>query len=630
MALNTNNIFNSMRGALGLMSGVNKAKPIDGEDGVEQPLIPEFESKLLDVEIIQLTAKWESDYKAYAKEIEAQQKDNLNYWIGKQYSDLQTTGTKKPLVDNLIFEAVETFLPIATRGNPQAMVKANGTPEGDKTAKTVACALEYQAGRQHLRMKLKGMTRNWAIYMIGALKIVWDNVEQDIDTKVVLPSRLILDPNAEIEIGGVYLGDFLGERKKKTARKLIKMFPKKEAIIRAACQGALGSKLTYVEWWTPTDLFFTLGSQVLGKYKNPNWNYDGVEQTDEMGAVVQEGVKGTNHFMQPMIPYVFLTIFNLGKRPHDEASLIGQNIPLQDVINKRYQQIDRNVDSQNNGIVLSGMSFTKEQASQAAEQLSKGNALWVPSGPIEQSYRRDQPPPLAPNVFEQLGDAREELRNIFGTAGSSAQGTASEKTVRGKVMVNQMDSSRIGGGVTEYIEQIAETVYNWYVQMMHVYYTDEHSFSIVGPKAQELMTIRNTDFNTKLHVTVKDGSLIPKDPLTKRNEAMDLWSAQAIAPIPFFEAMDFPNPYESAKELLQWRLIEAGKIDPSIMFPDLMTNSSGEQAQLGQPPVSQPGMNPANTTSPAVNPQEAKAEIQPKQPDTVASQSHELISNVKI
>ena len=157
MGLNTNNIFNSMRGALGLMSGVNKAKSIDGEEGVEQPLIPIFESKLSDEDIRTLTSKWESSYDAYAKEINAQQKDNLKYWIGQQFNDLQTSGTKKPLVDNLIFEALETFLPIATRSNPQAMVKANGTPEGDKISKTVANALEYQAGRQHLRMKLKGI-----------------------------------------------------------------------------------------------------------------------------------------------------------------------------------------------------------------------------------------------------------------------------------------------------------------------------------------------------------------------------------------------------------------------------------------------------------------------------------------
>ena len=593
MALNQNNIFNTVKGALGLFGPTNKGQKLDGEEGVEQTQLGEFESTKSDEDIIRLTKNWEDVYDAYSKDIKQIQKDNLDYWIGKQYGEQQTAGTRKPLVDNLIFEAVETFLPIATRSNPQALVTGNGTPEGEQVARTIARALEYQAQKQGLRMKLKGLTRNWAIYLIGALKIVWDTVEDDIDTKNILPSRLILDPNAEIDINGQYYGEYLGEKKKKTAKKLIQMFPKKEAFIKAHVQGNLGTKITYIEWWTPADLFFTIGHTVLGKYKNPNWNYDG------------EGIKGKNHFKKPMIPYIFLTVFNIGKRPHDETSLIQQNIPLQDVINRRYQQIDRNVDSQNNGIVLSGKAFTKEQAAQAAEQLSKGNALWVPDGNINDAYRRDQAPALPGNVFQQLEDARNELRNIFGTSGSTPQGTESQKTVRGKVMINQLDASRIGGGITEYIEQVASTVYNWYVQMMYVYYTNEHSFSIVGPKSQELMTIKNTDFTSKIHVQVKDGTLIPKDPLTKRNEAMDLWNSQAIDPISFYTAMDFPNPYESAKTLFQWSMIKVGKLDPAIMFPDY-----NPQPQMPQQP--QPGQLPI-PNRPEITPQEAKMGIDPQE-----------------
>ena len=38
----------------------------------------------------------------------------------------------------------------------------------------------------------------------------------------------------------------------------------------------------------------------------------------------------------------------------------------------------------------------------------------------------------------------------------TSQGVAEQDTVRGKIMVNQADSSRIGGGITEYIEQLAD------------------------------------------------------------------------------------------------------------------------------------------------------------------------------
>lgn len=615
--INNRNAFNSVRGVLGLFSPLNKGLKKPDEDDSEQNMLPEFESSMSTEEIVSLTGKWISEYDAYAKDLKGQQKDNVNYWTGKHFNDLQTQGTKRPLVDNLIFEAIETFLPIATRATPEANVSmVNG--QQSKITRVLQPILNYKGEETMLRMKLKGVTRDWILYLIGCIKIIWDSTKQDFDIKRVLPSRLILDPNAEIDVDGTYYGEYLGEKKKVTARKLARMFPNSKATISTICQGNWGTKLTYIEWWTNYDVFFTIESNVLGKFKNPHWNYDGeVERINpETGIAEKEFVKGTNHFDQPMIPYCFLSIFNLGRRPHDETSLVYQNIPLQDTINKRYQQIDRNVESQNNGIVLSGKYFTKEQAAEAATQLSRGNPLWVPEGDIRASYQRDQAPALASDVFNQLRDAREELRNIFGTSGSTPQGVEDQKSVRGKILINQLDSSRIGGGVTEYIELLSQNVYNWFVQMMYVYYTDEKTFPIgVDREREELVSLINTDFVSPVHITVKSGSLVPKDPLTQRNEAMDLWSAQGIDPISFFEKLDFPNPYESAKDLLMWRQIEAGQLPPQAMFPDF---------QAPQAPV--PGAAPTGVVS-----QEESNQARNNTPsEAVGATSQQLLNSVQI
>ncbi len=617
---NSNNIFNTVRGVYGLFGSTNKAtKKLDEEEGTDSPILGEFYSKLTVEEIKQLTAKWTSEYDTYAKDIKGQQKDNVNYWIGKHYSELQMAGSKRPLTDNLIFEAIETFLPIATRGNPEAVVSSPDDQTNELT-KIVRNALAYQADRQNMRMKLKGVTRNWSLYMIGCAKVIYDTATQDMDTKVILPSRLILDPHAEIGPDGRYYGEYIGEKKRMTARKLATMFPQHKVAIGAKCDNQLGTRLVYTEWWTRTDVFFTIDELVLGKFKNPHWNYDGevpvVDPTT--GETQTEEVRGRNHFAQPEFPYVFLSIFNIGRRPHDETSLVWQNIPLQDTINRRYLQIDRNVDNQNNGIVLSGKFFTKEQAAEAATQLSRGNPLWVPEGDIRAAYARDAAPQLAPDVFKHLVDARQELRNIFGTSGSNPEGIKSHESARGKILVNQLDSSRIGGGVSEYIEQVSATLFNWYVQMMYVYYTDAKSFPVLGTKqAQTFMSLRNTDFTSPLHITVKEGSMIPKDPLTERNEAMDLWSAGAIDPINLFTKLDFPNPRESAKELLTWQLIQKGALPPQAMFPDF---------QAPQVPT---GADPTN----AVNAQEAQREVAPDQAEPQLSPdiaSRQLMGSVPI
>lgn len=614
--INNRNAFNSVKGVLGLFSPLNKGlKKPDEEDEDSVAIIPEFESTMSNDDIISLTARWTSDYEAYAKEIKAQQVDNKNYWIGKQYNDLNTAGTKKPLIDNLIFEAIETFLPIATRATPEANVtSANG--QSNELTKKLQPILNYHGDRTMLRMKLKGITRDWVINLIGAGKIVWDSSKQDFDLKKIIPTRLIFDRDAEIDVDGSYYGEYLGEKKKITAKKLSLMFPKSQSQISAICQGNMGTKVTYVEWWTNTDVFFMLGNHVMGKFKNPHWNYDGeIERTDENGKKRKYLVKGKNHFYQPCIPYVFLAIFNLGKQPHDETSLVNQNIALQDTINKRYQQIDRNVESQNNGIVLSGKYFTKEQAAEAATQLARGNPLWVPEGDIRASYARDTAPQLPSDVFTHLQDARQELRNIFGTSGSSAQGVEDQKSVRGKILINQLDSSRIGGGVTEYIELLSSNIYNWYIQMMYVYYTDIKEFPIsLSRNSEELAQLINTDFEEPVFVTVKSGSLVPKDPLTQRNEAMDLWSAQGIDPISFYEKLDFPNPEQSAKDLLTWRLIEQGKLPPTAMFPDF----------------EMPPQDMANPESQMVSAEESNEAQNNTPPDAIGASSQQLLSSVPL
>lgn len=612
--LNNRNAFNSVKGVLGLFSPLNKGKRALDEDEVESVPLPEFESSLSNEDINTLTSKWISEYDSYAKDIKQQQKDNVNYWKGKQFNDLQTAGTKRPLTDNLIFEAVETFLPIATRATPEANV-ATVKGQQETLTKKLQPILNYQGNKTMMRMKLKGATRDWILYTLGCIKVIWDSNKKDFDIKKIIPTRLILDPNAEIDVDGTYYGEYLGEKKRITAKKLARMFPKSQTVISANCQGNWGTKITYTEWWTSHDVFFTLGANVLGKFKNPHWNYSGEVDVEGSTTGETEFVQGKNHFTQPMIPYVFLAIFNLGKQPHDEASLIHQNIPLQDTINRRYQQIDRNVESQNNGIVLSGKYFTKEQAAEAATQLSRGNPLWVPEGDINASYRRDQAPAISSDVFNHLRDARAELRNIFGTSGSSPEGTKAQESVRGKILINQLDSSRIGGGVTEYIEAMAQNLYNWYVQMMYVYYTNPKEFPIgIDREKDELVSLINTEFTVPVAITVKSGSLVPKDPLTQRNEAMDLWSAQGIDPIGFYEKLDFPNPYESAKDLYIWQQVQAGKLPPEAYFKDLPPT----------PPMAAPGIGNTGTVS---NGEDNKSQ---QQIEAVGAQSQQLLSSVPL
>lgn len=635
MALNTtressSGVFGAIKGALDIFSNINKAKGVS-ENSNPTP-IDEYESTMTEEEIQSLTSQWKHEYATYYAPIDDSQRLSFEYWIGKQKVDesSQVQGVQQ-LTDNQIFNSIETFLPIATRSNPDPLVKAENSELAQKLAKDLKIVLVKEADRQKLRSKLKRMTRHWILYRLGVMKVSYDVNIDNIATTPINPKRMVFDPEGYIDEAGFFVGDYIGEKKKASASKLMKMFPKKAKEIKEKAYEKKGTKLEYFEWWYKnTDVFYTMEEVVLGKFKNPHWNYNGsVERVDPITQeVTTEEVQGTNFFKERKSPYVFLSIFSTGMQPHDETGLILQNIGIQDLINRRWNQIDKNVDGMNNGMVVSGEMFTEEQASQAAAALRRGTAIRVPTGDVNKAVMRFQPTGLPADVFATLQDARGELSNIFGTSGSTPSGVNKNDTVRGKLLVNQLDSSRIGGGVTEFIEQVADSVYNWWVQMMFVHYTNEHYVNAAGvANGTELIMLKNDRFPMvkSLEITVKEGSLIPKDPLTQRNEAIDLWSAGAIDPKSFYTRLEFSDPDEMAKQLLIWKMVDKGMLPPNFYIPDFPMQPmvpGGDMSQagnLGGPAVN--NIDASNGPAPAPEPQSGEA---------VQAQSQQLLSSMPV
>lgn len=550
--------------------------------GDDSALVSELSLDMEDEDLIELKNQWLKNWNDYKKELEKKQDKNEEYWLGKQFNE------KEGPVDNLIFESLETFLPMATQPKPEPLVEAENSEAGREIANNVRKMLIYQADRLSLNLKLKQTARYWALYFLGAVKIGWSDADDDMKIYASRPQKLILDKDAVIE-DGWYVGEYIGEEKTEIASELAAKFPEKADYIKKKVKEKMASKVTYQEWWHDNYVFWTCDNEVLSKAKNPHWNYDteeeqpvtdpetgGVAIDPETGEQLTETVTvpGRNHFTSPRKPFVFLSVFSLGKHPHDDTNLISQNISLQDLINKRIRQIDKNADNTNGGVVVSGDFFTKEQAEMASESLRKGKAIWVPTGDVNAAIKRDAPTALPNFIYESLVDSRNELRNIFGTRGSTPQGTMNEQTVRGKLAIKGQDSDRTGGGISVYLEQVTDNIFNWMVQMMYVYYDEAHTGVVLGQEqASEHIAIQSSQLTEKLMVSVKEGSMIPKDPLTKRNEAIDLWGQGALDPVTLFDRLEFPNPREAAKNLYLW------KVDPIQLFPDLMAQQQAQMAE---------------------------------------------------
>lgn len=595
------------------------ASELETQEGVVSDKSPELTLDMDNEKLVRLTESWKRNWEGsdvYA-EWSKNGEENEKYWKGKQYQKTVVAG-KREYVDNVIFESLETYLPQTTRRNPDPTVDLARSEPQEKDFLTYCSDLQKTlaeiATELVLRLKLKKGARHSAIYLLAVGKLGWD-LDRDIPTiKIIRPQRIILDAEATIDEDG-YTGEFVGEHRKLAASTMLSMIEsiggEKDAaqIIKDLAKDksgneALATEIGFIEWWTDQYMCWTIDKHVLIKKKNPHWNYakeaepilgeDGLPQVDESGAPqLTEATSVENHFATPKKPYILLSVFNLGKQPVDDTSLMGQNLSGQDLVNKRARQIDKNADGMNGGIVVSleKSGLTMQQAKGVTQAVRDGGVIAIPTGSALDAVNRISANSLPNDIYTQLQDTRIRIRDIFGTRGSSAAGLASEKTVRGKFQNQNLDTDRIGGGFSEYLEQFAGAAYGWFVQLLYVY-DDKYSQAPNKPKVK---------------VAVKEGSLLPKDSATLAAQAMELSSQGKISLIDLYKALDYPNPEEMAANV--WLEANAPEIafanDPRVM------KAIQAQQEAAAPPQPEPKQ-PSESISYKDLPPEGKAQMAAK------------------
>lgn len=591
-------------------SRLNKTpgSPDQDFEGAESERIDELELSLDEEELLRLAHQWENKYRTYEASIKLRQEAQKTYYLGRQREATPaTTGDVPAISANLLFEAEETFLPAALSKNPEPVVWADNTNEGNELANNIKTMLQFHADQQVLRRKLTLMTRHWSIYFIGVMKHGWDPKLNDIKSEVIDPQSLIMDPEASIDCYGDYEGAYLGERKTVTASKLVELFPEHKPYIFAMVEGRMGTSVTYTEWWNDDYTFTTFKDKVLDKTKNPHFNYaKQEEQTDEYGNTEKTTVPGVNHFAFPKKPYSFLSVFSLGEQPHDITGLIEQNIPNQRRVTRRTEQIDYNLSRSNNSDVYSEENFTQETATQASRAMANGRPVLIPAGkPIAEAVARLQAPSIGSEFFTELENSKTDLRSIFGTEGISSSAPDEDQTARGMILNQQFDNSRIGGGIGDALEQVADNIFNWWVQLYAVYYDEPHFAAIMGQmKAVEYITLIGSDLDRRVVVSVSPDSMKPHDELTQMNQAMSLWEAGALDPKTLLTMLNIPDPQDTAESTVLWLLDKNAYMQ--LNFPELAQQLQQIQAQAQMQAQAQAG---------AINQGAAGAQAPPQSPE---------------
>lgn len=570
------------------------------EEGAIEGVSGEFEDVLdldmSDEELLALKDEWEQTSSPYDSKIKPRQELNKLYYKGKQR--VSSEQQDKVVSSNLIFEAEETFIPQALSKNPEPVVWSDNTEEGKQASNDVKTMLQYHADTLCLRAKLGMMVRHWSVYFIGVVKHGWDDKVGEIKTDIRKPQKFLLDPDGYIDEYGNFIGAYLGEKMTMSAKKLISMYPEHKDYILLKVDSKLGTRVTATEWWTDEYSFVSFEDKVLDKLKNPYFNYEGA-QSDSATPTI-------NHFAVPKMPYTFLSVFSLQEQPHDITNLIEQSIPNQDRINDRDLQISKNLRNGNNSIAVSGLSFNKETAQQAAIALEDGDPVLVPDGRVEEAIKRLPANALPSGILEAQETDKITLRSVFGTLGLSPNQDNRQETARGQILDQSHDSSRIGGGIGDRLEQVADNVFNWWVQLYCVFYDEKHYGAIMGSgRAVDYVGLINSDFSRKFVVSVSPNSMQPKDEISEQNMAIDLANKGWLDPINLFKKLNYPDPMETAKMVTLFRA------NPQLYMQSFFPEAAPQQVagapnppdlgmQGGSPDqsLSQPAASPALSSVP--------------------------------
>ncbi len=580
---------------------INKVPSGNGEspEGVQSEKYDSLSVGMEDSELLALRDEYEKRYAPYESVLKPRVQAIRNSYLGKRAQGQYLVDTDIPIAANLQFEALETYLAAALAKNPEPVVYCDNTPEGNAIANSVKTMLQFHADQLVLRRKFALMVRQHSMDLLGVLKPGWNDRINDVAIDNRKIRDYIFDPDGFVDAYGDF-SSWYGERITVTAENLIDLFPEHKAYILDQVEGKLGTEVVYTEWW-PNDefCFYTFKDIVLDKHKNQYFNYpepvlDPVTQEPIMGEDGEPQMTEVwNHFAHPKKPGIFLSVFSLQEHPHDITSLMEQNIPQQNRITRRTEQIDFNVSAANNSYALSEDNFNQETGKQAATARGRGNPILIPSGgPIDKAIMPLPAQDLPASVFNELEIAKQDLKSSWGIQGIAAEQPDEDQTARGMILNQAHDTTRIGGGIGDAIEQVADNAFNWLVQLYYVFYDEEHFAAIMGrAKAVEYVTLTSQSLQRQLVVSVSPDSMKPKDEVTNMNLAQALFDKGAIGPKTLLKMVDFPDPDEAAADGVLFR------IDPMAYFQMNFPEYAAQLQQMQQQKAMMDMQNAAQSTA---------------------------------
>lgn len=495
----------------------------------------QFKVSMSDIELNTQIDAWVRESQDVYSALISIWEQNLLYYHGVQTGVENITGRQSKAIENRIWMAVETMVPIATSRMPDIEVRSGSE---DEQSQIDAGELQDILGYHMERIKIQALAERFLRYMIvlryGVLKIDWDN--DDVDLRVIDPRRIRIPKFGrtvdelkfvleDLELTYDQLVEFFGAKK---AEKVRAEAPKK-GVVDENQSGKITQirKATFpvMEIWTNEIVVWRAGNIVLDKKENVFYNFKN---------------KKKNYFTKPRKPYIIKSLFETSEGLIGDTDYVQQLISVQDNVNIRKRQIEDIIAKvANPPLLIDSDTMSEEQAASITNE--PGLILYGKDAAAGTKIRFESPGQVPNYMFLDLEASRTQFDNIWGIHSTTRGERQGKETLGGRQLLRAADLGRIDQ-VARQLERALDEVGEWFTQLIKLFYTEKKSFSISGEDGTRFI---NNFTGKKVGEGVKPrivaGSTLPKDEITQRQEAIQLWQLKAIGIKTLYKRLKMSN-----------------------------------------------------------------------------------------
>ena len=539
-------------------------------------------------ELIRKTDGWIEDAESFMSSKIKHWEDNDRWFDGKQW-DNEKQEYQSDTVINRIFPSIRNMVGLATDSRPKADLlpapAADLEQAGLNKEKAKRLSLLFDQRWDELQMSsltTKALFQAF-IYDDAFLMPFWNYQENDLDVEIINPKKLKVDPTATSVDDAQYL---IVEATKN--RKWIETnYPDKAKKVK---YGASKSNQDSNSTKDQVDVHFVLtdeirivraGKVLLEKSPNPYYEFRDDEtqraEWEKEELDMEAFVPIRNYFRRPQKPIIPIPTYNVGE--FFSRSIMNQLKPVQRTIDKRKQQIDENANTTANPQwVYDSDQLEEDKANLITNE--PGLLIGISGGP---AVIRKEPGADMPNyVMTDLAHSESTFDNIMGHHDISRGGQDKTQTATEAGILREADQTPVRLLVRNY-EQSVLKLYQWWLQMVALFYTEEHYARVWGDKGVvDFVAINRNDVSDGINIVVRPGSTLPTDKKTMRADAVQLAQIGLLDPLTLYEVLELPDPQKTANRLVNWKVNQTLSDKPVAPPQTSNSNIPGTPGPTGQ------------------------------------------------